>query len=271
MNNIPCSILIPNRWTEDAIILTIESILERTDYPEYKIIVCDNSEGKGEANRLGYLKEQARLGNITLLENVIKRLPDGRMPYGHGENIKALLKHCETPLAMLLSSGCEVKNPDWLKSLVNLLETDKDLGIAKTRKAENHFNNCWAANRYIPNWMLLNMEIYRKFGNPDEDWTLIRVPYTEYEHKKIFDNMATPVHPDPEPLQVFLDTGWRLWDRVQYENPEGYRMIEMPFYFPWRIINAFIGMDRNAHRPDHPYVIKTRNQIEGRLRLLRGK
>jgi len=46
-------------------------------------------------------------------------------------------------------------------------------------------------------------------------------------------------------------------------------MLEMPHYFPWRIINAFIGMDRNSHRPDHPYVVKTREQIRQRLDLLR--
>lgn len=269
MSYLPCSILIPNRWTEDAICLTVESILKRTSYPDFKIIVCDNSGGKGDASRLSYLKEQDSLGKITLIENEIKRLPDGRMPYGHGENIKALLKHCTTPLTMLLSSGCEVKNSNWLESLIEPLDIDTNIGVAKTRKAENHFNNCWAANRYIPNWMLLNMEIYREFGNPDEDWALVRVPYSDYEHKGIFDGMNMPSHPDPDPLQVFLDTGWRLWDRVHYENPEGYEMIEMPHYFPWRIINAFIGMDRNAHRPNHPYVVKTREQIRQRLELLR--
>lgn len=265
----PCSILIPNRWSEDAICLTIESILKRTDYSDYKVIICDNSEGKEEANRLEYLKEQEKMGNIKLVENVIQPNQDGKMPYGHGENLKALLKKCDTPLAMLFSSGCEVKKPEWLTQLVGLLETDKDLGVAKTRKAENHFQNCWAANRYIPNWLLLNMDIYRKFGNPDEDWNLSRVPYETYEYKEAFKGLDPPRHPDPLPLQVFLDTGWRLWDRVHYENPNGLRMIEMPFYFPWRIINFFSGMDRNAHRPDHPYVVKMRGGIQRQLELLR--
>lgn len=264
-----CSILVPNRWTEDAICLTIESILKRTNYPNYKIVVCDNSEGKGEASRLSYLKEQQRRDNIELIENIIRRNSDGKMPYGHGENLKVLLKYCDTPLAMLFSSGSEVKRTDWLTSLIGLLETDNDLGMAKTRKAENHFQNCWAANRYIPNWLLLNMEIYREFGNPDEDWNLSRVPYDEYEHKKVFDGLDPPKNPDPLPLHVFKDTGWRLWERVQYENSNGYRMVEMPFYFPWRIINFYGGMDRNAHRPDHPYVVKTRTGIQQRLELLR--
>jgi len=264
-----CSILIPNRWSEDAICLTVESTLKRTIYPDYKIVVCDNSEGKGEASRLDYLKEQKKRGNIELILNVIEPLPDGKIPYGHGENLKVLLKYCDTPLAMLLSSGCEVKDPNWLTQLVGLLKTDKDLGVAKTRKAENHFNNCWAANRYIPNWLLLNMEIYREFGNPDEDWSLVRVPYDDYSHKEVFDNLTPPQHPDPVPLQVFLDTGWRLWERIYCENPKEYRMIEMPFYFPWRIINFYGGMDRNASRPDHEYVVKTRGQIQERLKLLR--
>jgi len=265
----PCSVLIPNRWTEDAIVLTVESILKRTNYPDYKIVVCDNSGGKGKANRLDYLKDMEKLGHLKLIENVIIANPDGKIPYGHGENLKVLLKACDTPLAMLLSSGCEIKDPNWLSMLIDLLKTDKDLGVAKTRKAENHFNNCWSANRYIPNWMLLDMDIYRDFGNPDEDLELRRVPYTEYEHKEIFDGMITPAHPDPDPLQVFLDTGWRLWDRMQYENPEGYRMIDLPRYFPWRTINWFGGMDRNSSRPEHPYVVKTRAGIKHSLEILR--
>lgn len=263
-----CSILIPNRWTEDAICLTVESILKRTNYPDFRIVVCDNSEGKHEANRLDYLKEMEAKGYLTLIENFVQPI-NGKMPYGHGENLKILLKNCDTSLAMLLSSGCEIKDPSWLTQLVGLLKTDKDLGVAKTRKAENHFQNCWAANRYIPNWLLLNMEIYRKFGNPDEDWTLVRMPYDEYPHKGIFEGLNPPQHPDPAPLQVFLDTGWRLWDRVYYENPNEYRMIEMPFYFPWRIINFFGGIDRNHSRPNHPYVIRTRAGIQRNLELLR--
>lgn len=267
----PCSILIPNRWSEDAIILTVESILKRTNYPDYKIIVCDNSGGEGEANRLDYLKEQERQGNIKLIENVIERDPEnGKMPYGHGENLKIMIKACDTPLAMLLSSGCEVKDANWLLELVKLLETGKDLGIAKVRDAENHFNNCWSAFRYIPNWMLLNMEIYREFGNPDEDWSLVRMPYDEYNRKGDFKGISPPSHPNPVPLQIFLDTGWRLWDRVNHENPEGYRMLELPFYFPWRMISFYGGMDRNASRPEHPYCVKTRHQIKERLEILRG-
>lgn len=265
------SVLIPNRWSEDAICLTVESVLKRTDYPEFKIVVCDNSEGKGKANRLDYLKSQAIEGNIRLIQNSIERLPDGRMPYGHGENLKVLTKACDTPLAMLLSSGCEIKQADWLNSLISMLNMDKDLGIAKTRHAENHFQNCWAANRYIPNWLFLNMDIYREFGNPDEDWELRRVPYDDYWRKGDFEGLIPPAHPDPEPLHVFLDTGWRLWERVRYENPEGYEIKGLPFYFPWRTINWFGGMDRNAHRPQHEYVVKTRAQIKQRLEILRRR
>jgi len=263
-----CSILIPNRWTGDAICLTIESILKRTNYPDYKIIVCDNSEGKGNTNRVEYLKEMEANGHLKLIENSIKPV-NGKTPYGHGENLKVLLRDCDTPLAMLLSSGCEIKDPDWLNQLVELLDTDKYLGVAKTKAAENHFNNCWAVNRYVPNWMLLNMEIYRKFGNIDEDWELKRVPYDEYEYKYIFSSMTPPSHPDPDPIQVFLDTGWRLWDRLHYENPEKYMMADLPAHFPWRTINFFGGIDRNYYRPDHPYVVKMKNGIKRNLELLR--
>jgi hypothetical protein len=264
-----CSVLIPNRWTYDAIEMTVESVLKRTVYPNFHIIVCDNSGGVGEASRLEYLKEQERRGNLQLIENVIERRPDGKMPYGHGENLKVLLKACQTPLAMMISSGCEVKRTDWLSSLAAELRTDKDLGVAKTRWAENHFQNCFSASRYIPNWMMLNMDIYRRFGNPDEDWELRRVPYTDYWRKEDFAELEWPAHPDPDPLQVFLDTGWRLWKRVQYENPEGFRVVDMSPRYPWQFLNFYGGLDRNSSRPEHPYVVKTRCQIEQALKELR--
>jgi len=273
---LPISILIPNRWTWEAIELTVESVLERTRYDgRLQIIVCDNSHGKGDGNRIDYLKGMQELGQLRLVENPAETTDRAwksgeKIRYGHGENIRVLLRECDTPLAVLLSSGTEIVDPQWLNILAMRLNPhNKILGVARLRHAENHFDTCLSAYRWVPNWMLLDMVLYRKFGK-DEDWDLMRVPYQDYWHKEIFKNTSIPKNPDPEPLHVFLDTGWRLWERLEYENPEGYKMAEMPPKFPWRQIRFWGGLDRNSYRPEHPFVMNQRMQIRKRLELLRG-
>ena len=152
-----CSILIPNRYTWEAIELTIESILVRTWYDNFRIIVCDNSHGKGVGNRLEYLKEHERNGTIRLIENEMEtgmwiQKPNGMSTnrYGHGENLKILLAACETDYAMLLSSGVEILKTDWLDILLGTLKTDKDLGAARFRPAANHFDTTWKAPVWWP-------------------------------------------------------------------------------------------------------------------------
>jgi len=262
-------ILLPNRTSWDAVCLTIESILKRTDYPSFSLMVCDNSEGKGDGNRLEYLRGMAEAGRIKLIENVITdTMPSGRLKYGHGENIKVLLRQCRAPFAMLMSTGTEVVDSQWLRILMAMIHDENDLGVARLRKAENHFQNCWSAPRWIPNWMLLNMKAYAKIAS-DDLWDLRRIPYDEYWRKEQFDGMSPPAHPDPEPVQVFLDTGWRLWEVLEYENPSGLRMLEMPKYFLWRQFKTFLSLDRNAHRPEHEYVIQTKAAVSIRLLKLR--
>ena len=272
--SVPVSILVPNRRSYEAIELTIESLLARTWYDNFRIIVCDSSQGEGEGNRLAYLQQMERNGAIRLIENspTDERLPDkqGFIRYGHGENLRVLLRACETPLAMLLSSGCEIIKTNWLDYVLSFIDDrTRDLGAAVVRKAENHHQNKYSASRYVANWMMLNMDIYRMFGDPEEDWLIRRVPFTKYERPEEFAGIARPTHPDPDPLQVFCDTGYRLWDRVHFENPNGYRMAEMPKAFAWNQLRFLGGLDRNSHRPDHPFIMEQRQSIADRLKGLR--
>lgn len=273
------SVLIPTRRAFEAIELTIESILARTWYDNFRIIVCDNSHGKGEGNRLEYLKEHERNGTIRLIENEMEtgmwaQKPNGMSTnkYGHGENLKILLKACETEYAMLLSSGVEILKTDWLDTLLAMLKTDKDLGTARFRPARNNFDTSWVAPVWWPNAMLLNMGLYNRIIH-DEDWDLARVPYKDYKYKHLFDAQPIPINPDPEGLTVFLDTGYFLWERLEYDNPGGYRMVNFdanPCILQWRSMFGFyIGLDRNSHRPEHQFVITQRANIVERLKILR--
>jgi len=275
----PVSILIPTRRAFEAIELTIESILARTWYDNFRIIVCDNSRGEGVGNRFEYLKQHARNGTIKLIESTggdgsCEVRPDGSSlnRYGHGENLKILLRACETDDAMLLSSGVEILKTDWLDMLLARLGTDKDLGAARFKPAVNHFDTSWRAPVWWPNIMLLDMTLYRKFMAED-DWNLSRIPFDAFPYKHLFDGLEIPKNPDPGGLTVFLDTGYNLWRRLEYENPEGYRMVNLdtnPPMLEWqRMFGFYIGLDRNSHRPVHPFVVEQRASIRERLRILR--
>jgi len=275
----PVSILIPTRRAFEAIELTVESILARTWYDNFRIVVCDNSHGGGVGNRLEYLKGHERNGTIRLIENEMEtgtweQRPDGMSTnrYGHGENLKILLRACETDYAMLLSSGIEILKTDWLDVLLSKLRTEKDIGAARLKPAVNHFDVSWRAPVWWPNIMLLDMRLYRKFG-ADDDWDLSRIPFDAFPHKHLFDGQAPPKTPDPEGLTVFLDTGYNFWRRLEYENPEGYQMVNLdtnPCTLQWtQMFGLYIGLDRNSHRPEHPFVVGQRANIKERLRTLR--
>lgn len=275
-------ILIGNRFTWGGIELTIESILQRTRYPNYEIIVVDNSQAPyvtecqpprdltgcdDDGSRIEYLRKQQRKGSIRLIE-----VTERRVDYGHGKNIEVGLNHCTAPFAMLLSSGNEVIHPNWLLAFFwKIKDKWHDLGIAIQTEGLNHFDNCWIAPRYLPNWMMLNMTLYGDFRGPD-DWSLKRVPFPEYKYRNIFDGQDSPKHPSTAPVNVFLDTGWRLYERLNFEdNPGGLRMVELRprdrrFHF-----NFLGGLDRNAHRTSFPFVVQRRKEIEERLWILRGQ
>lgn len=262
-------ILVPNRHTWEAIELTVESVLARTNYPNFSLTVCDNSSADHDGNRLEYLRDMEHRGRIKLLRNI--RPMHKYKEYGHGENIKVMLSQCETDFAMLLSSGVEAVQKHWLKILVNLIQTKWDLGVAKFVAPRNHFDKCWAAPRFVPNWMLLDMRKYRRFGNIDEDWRFDRIMLPAYDHPEYFEELPKLKNPDCDPPRVFRDTGWRLYDRLETENPERLKMIPLPHGFHKNELHWYGGLDRNSHRPEHPHVVKTRKAIWARLDDLRRR
>lgn len=278
------SICIGNRYTWDAICLCVESILRRTTYPNYNIVVCDNSQApnnraceyhpdtpkmEDDGNRLEYLRDQASQGSIRLIENV-----DQDRKYGHGENIKVLLKACKSDYALLFVSTAEILDGDWLDYLLEKVKADDVLGIAREKPAANHFNQQWIAPVYWPNIMLLDMRIYREFGDIDEDWDLQRVALPDFKHPEHFEHLEPLEKPDNDPPRVFCDTGSRFWERVNHENPNGYRMVGLHNYFyshqhDFNKIKLYSGLDRNSYRPHIKHCQDRFAEIKTRLDWLR--
>lgn len=258
MDDPSISVLIPNRFSFDGIILTIESIRKRTR-GDIKIIVADNSlapnaksrerpwtvpEGQDDGNRRTYLRDLADAGAITLINNLSQR--SGR--YGHGENIRIMLEAVKTPYAMLFNSSSEILRGDWLDVLTaQIVDRNHDLGAADHRGG-------WAREYdyimpvYWPNMMMLNVPLLRRFY-PENNWDLDVIGFENFRRPELFKGMQ-PTQPERNPPWVFCDTGWRLWDKLTYNNPGGVRMLPIPAEFygePDPCIHWMGGIDRCAH------------------------
>jgi hypothetical protein len=274
-------VLIPNRCSFDGIKLTVESILKRTEYSDYRITVCDNSTAPNrfacepherkvlnddDGTRLAYLWNLALDEKIKLIENK----KQGKK-YGHGENLRLLLEQCTADYAMLFNSTSEIIRGDWLSVLVDMIrDPEHDLGVARFKDGGNHFDNAWMVPRYQPNWMMLNMALYREFF-PENNWDLEAFSLPKFPHQELFAGLPPLKHPEQNPPLVFADTGWKLTEKLMYDNPGGVRILPLPEGYYVRYAKWLGGIDRNSHRPDHVHVVNTLAEINERLKELRAE
>jgi len=270
----PCSILISSWCSHDAIEMTIESILKRTIYDDYKIVVLDSSPATGRERQ--YLRKHRDNGSIELLER-----DEGQL--GHGETINKLLKDCNTELACLLDSDVEILEGDWLSVLADPIRDNKDLGVGDLRKGGCFiYSSIFRGPLYHPSCLLLNMPAYRRFGSED-DWPEQGVsmpgkgiPMAEYKYRHKFENRPlSDIHPfvynfDPRMAEVHYDTGGRFSEKVLWENPEGLRMHPMPPDFFKRKIIHFEGMSAHSTRLGIDLMKPRVALLRERLRLLRA-
>ena len=268
-------VLIPTRNVWNGICLTIESIIRRTAGP-VKIMVADNSlapnaracepervvgAGADDGNRRDYLRAMAAVGHITLIEN-----DDHGRRYGHGENIRVMLGRVDTPYAMLFNSTSEIVRADWLDVLTGMIrDPERDLGVARFRPGGAREHD-YIAPTFWPNMMLVNVPLLRAVF-PENRWDLEQIGFEDFHRPELF--TTPPARPERTPPMVFADTAWRLWERLEYDNPLGARMLPLPDNY-WATYIAWLGgIDRNSHRPEHPHVVQTLAEINRRLAALR--
>jgi len=156
-----CSILISSWCGHKAIELCIESILKRTNYKAYQIIVCDSSSPYGPDRK--YLRNHKEKGNIELLESHVR--------LQHGEALWRLLSYCKTDLACIFDSDNEVLSSDWLEKFTSQIQDhEKDLGVGFLLKGDNRPNNdFFFTPLFHPSYLVLNMPLYRQIAKED-DW-----------------------------------------------------------------------------------------------------
>ena len=251
-----CSILIANFEGGEATELCIESILQRTKYKDYKIVVMDSSLEPSKDKQ--YLRSQRDRNNIELLESKREHL-------SHGEALIELIKYCQTDYACLLDSDCEILMEDWLSVLAELLQRENDLGVARFRKSGMSPNYYWIAPIFWVCVMFLNVKLYREFEGED-DWSQRNIHFAEYKYKHIFKD----IHNSPAENIVSRDTGWRFTEKVLYETGNKYKIYPMPLNF-WDIkLKHYGGISRNYFRPEHPVIAPRLRAIKENLIKLRS-
>ena len=104
------SLIIPTRNGKDLVRQCIESILAKTTYPNYEILLVDNGSDDPEA--LGYFRELVESETVRLLRDDgpfnFSRLNNGAVEIAGGE------------VLVFLNNDTEVMAPDWLSEMVAL-------------------------------------------------------------------------------------------------------------------------------------------------------
>jgi O-antigen biosynthesis protein len=104
------TLIIPTRNRVDLLRPCVESIFERTAYPDFELLIIDN--GSDDPATLAYLNELAGTGRARILRD------DGPFNYSALNNRAA--RASTTPILALLNNDIEPITPDWLDEMVSL-------------------------------------------------------------------------------------------------------------------------------------------------------
>jgi GT2 family glycosyltransferase len=87
----------------------LDDLLTKTCYPNFEILLVDNSQGEDVANLVAELSKQ--------YPNV-RRIVDDRKPFNYSALINSSIPHVDNPLILMLNDDITVIDPDWLTAMV---------------------------------------------------------------------------------------------------------------------------------------------------------
>ncbi|WP_083537715.1 glycosyltransferase [Pseudoxanthomonas mexicana] len=102
------SVIIPTKDRADLLSLCVRSVLDKTDYPDFEVIVVDNGSLDPDARQL--LKELHKAPNVRVLDYPI--------PFNFSAIVNHGVRHAEGSVLCLLNNDTEVINRSWLHELV---------------------------------------------------------------------------------------------------------------------------------------------------------
>src|SRR3546814_10206341 len=108
--------------------MCVDGLLDRTDYPDWELIVVDN--GSREAETLRYLKRIAEDPRIRVLRD------DG--PFNYSRLNNRAVAGAAGDLVLLLNNDIEPINPGWLTEMVRELSRPGNGDRKSTRLNSRH-------------------------------------------------------------------------------------------------------------------------------------
>ncbi|MFT7384084.1 MAG: glycosyltransferase involved in cell wall biosynthesis [Urechidicola sp.] len=110
----PVTIIIPTRNMQQTLKVCIDSLLEKTQYPNFRLLIIDNDSDDFDA--INYLRSLSRLPQVDVLVD------------NQAFNYSALNNHAvdqaDTDIVCLLNNDVEVIAPGWLTEMVSHLVRD---------------------------------------------------------------------------------------------------------------------------------------------------
>lgn len=213
-----CSILISNYNSFEAIQLCLESVRKYTQYPHKVMVFDDASTNEVDVK---YLRK-------ALEDGLIHKLIEGKKQLTHGGALNILINGlCNTDYAVVLDCDTQIKGYGWLTDLMNLASRDPGILAVCNFKHEGINSYGYRTGFYTFWFGFLNMVAYR--DGMQVDWILSRENRNKEPYKSLFDFLSGI--PKPETFDenvVFNDPGSQLWVKVRYDNPKGYRVINVP-------------------------------------------
>ena len=103
------SLIIPTRDKADVLKVCIDSILAKTDYPRYEILIVDNNSV--EQQTFDYFESLSAHANIRILRD--------ERPFNYSAINNAAVKKAKGEIIGLINNDIEVISPDWLSEMVS--------------------------------------------------------------------------------------------------------------------------------------------------------
>lgn len=249
------SILISNYDGHEALQLCIESILMRTDYPNYGIIVGDCPASGIDRSYLDMMSETT---GLIQLRYMIK-------DKSHGEVLTELFKVMNTtPYAVTLDSDCEILSGDWIDAILAQVQGPKDVIVAKHRDGGLIGENFLITRTLWLCCAVFVMGNYRKIEADDN----LPEGYVDFDSYPFKDQFTTLPGPGWN-RKLGIETGGRLADRLIFDNKFGLQTRRLPIDFFDTHVRHYGGISRNHWRPEHPEIAPRWIEIKRRLAELR--
>ena len=112
---------LPGRGRFHMVDNMVDSILRRTAYRNYEIVVVDNSQ-----------LSDAQLGRFRALGVRVENFTGSTVPFNYAAKANFSVRACRTEHLVLLNDDMEVINDDWLSSLLELSQ-DPEIGAVGAR------------------------------------------------------------------------------------------------------------------------------------------